>query len=98
MEAPHLTAIEQKYAKRGLVVLGVNAWNEPREHVARYVRDNRLTHRILLNGERVAKELYGARSLPATFLIGKDGTIVRRLIGFHESDLRRLDEWIQELL
>ena len=98
VEAPHLSAMRKKYADRGLVVLAVNAWNEPREAVARYVRDNALTQRILLNGAGVAKDGYGVLGLPASFWINKEGVVVHQLAGFSEHDVKRMEQWTEEIL
>lgn len=78
-------------------MLAVNAWDEPKADVRRYARNNRLAHRILLNGSRIATR-YGAVALPTSFLINKKGIIVHRLDGFGESDVRRMERWIEEML
>jgi len=59
-----------------LVVLGINAWNEPKDDVARFVREHQLKHRILLDGKPVAKELYGVKGIPTVLFIDKEGVVV----------------------
>ena len=98
MEAPHLSALQKKYAERGLIVLAVNAWNEPPADVARYVRDNRLPYPVLLNGADVAAARYGVTSLPTNFWINKAGVTAHQLSGFSERDVKTMEKWIEELL
>ncbi|MCK4660816.1 MAG: TlpA family protein disulfide reductase [Phycisphaerae bacterium] len=98
VEAPHLSALQKKYGGRGLIVLAINAWNEPRAEVARYVRSNQLKHRILLDGAEVGSKGYGIRSLPTCFWIDRTGMIVHRLSGFSRHDLKRMEQWTEEIL
>lgn len=58
------------------MILGVNAWNEPREDVARFVKERQLKHRILLDGKPVAKELYGVTGIPTVLFIDREGVVV----------------------
>ena len=98
MEAPHLSALHKKYAGRGLVVLAVNAWNEPKLEVARYLRNNRLSQRVLLGGAEVGMSSYGVTALPENFWIDKAGVIIHRLSGFSEHDVKTMEKWIEEML
>lgn len=58
------------------MVLGVNSWNEPKDDVARFVKEHQLKHRILLDGKPVAKELYGVKGIPTVLFINREGVIV----------------------
>ena len=55
-------------------MLAVNAWDEPKEKVARFAKDNKLKQRILLDGKSVALE-YGDAGIPTTFWIDREGMI-----------------------
>ena len=76
VEAPHLKYIHEEYGPRGLTILAVNAWNEPRELVANYVNEGKLPYTVLLNGRQVFLEKYAGRTLPRNFLLNADGGIV----------------------
>lgn len=98
MEVPHLTALHKQYADRGLVVLAVNAWDETRPVLSRYLRNNQLPYRILLNGSEVAGKRYRVRSLPTNLLIDKQGRVVRRFGQFGKHDMPKLRSLIEGLL
>ncbi len=72
----------ERYAEDGLLVLAVNAWDEPKKKVAKFVADKKLKHRVLLSGGKVSRE-YGVRGIPTTFWINRQGVIVDAELGFH---------------
>jgi len=80
-EAPHLSKLSDEYKLRNLVVLGVNAWDEPKEEVSRFAKENQLKHKILLDGSGV-KAQYGVESIPTVFWIDREGFIRDIELGF----------------
>lgn len=68
-EAPHLSRLQEKYKDQGLTVLGVNADNNSKENLNRFIQEKKLTHAILLNGSGVAMQTYSARAYPTTYWI-----------------------------
>ena len=85
-----------KYRDQGLVVLAVNAWNEPQAVLKRFVKENKLKHHILLNGDVVATEAYGLRSVPHTFWIDREGKVFHVECGFDSP--RKMEERTERLL
>jgi hypothetical protein len=70
-----------------LVILGVNAWDEEREVIEEFVRDQNIKHKILLNGEDVRHQ-YGVFAVPTNLWINPQGMVVDAAIGFdNEEDL-----------
>ena len=90
--------MHNKYGPKGLTILAVNAWNEPKVDLARFATDNKLSHRILLEGKDVGREKYGIRGVPANFWINREGKIVRQLEGFEEGEVKKMEKWIEEIL
>jgi len=80
-EAPHLSRLSEKYAGSGLIILGINAWNEPQPDVARYVKEQRLKHRVLLDGNETFLS-YGFTHIPTVLFIRPDGTVADVHHGF----------------
>jgi hypothetical protein len=78
-----------------LVVLGINAWNEPEGAVADFVGENKLKHRILLDGAEVA-ERYGLEGLPAIVWVDREGMIVDAALGLTRS--KRIHDKTEALL
>lgn len=79
--APHISRLVDRHSSDGLVVLAVNAWDEPRDQIERFVTENRLRQKILLDGGEVLQR-YGAPDLPAVFWINRDGIIVGGKVGY----------------
>ena len=66
-------------------MLGVNAWDEPKEEVSRFAKEHQLQQKILLDGSSV-KALYGVTSIPAVFWIDREGIIRDLEVGFGGPD------------
>ena len=86
----------QKYAKDGLIVLAVNHWDEDKETLTKFVADNKLQQRILLNGNSVGKELYEVAGIPTSFWINRAGVIVDSHVDFDGPEV--LDQKTRKLI
>lgn len=64
------------FGKDGLVVLGVNVWDEEKSDIAAFVKEKKLKHRILLNGRSMAKTTYRIGGLPIVLFIDRKGVVV----------------------
>ncbi len=80
-EAPHLSQLAQDHRQDGLAVLAVNAWNDDKQDIHRFVKRGKLKQRMLLDGASVA-EMYKVTSVPTTLWIDRKGIIVDTEIGF----------------
>lgn len=80
------------------MVLAVNGRDEPAAKVRKFVREKNLTHRVLLTGQSVAKETYGNRNIPETFLIDRSGKVVWGHLGFEKTDAALLAREIEKAL
>ena len=74
IEMPFLQEIHEKWAGKGLVVLGVNLQENPTS-VKKFVENAGLTFPILLSPGNAVPLAYNIRGIPATFLIDADGVI-----------------------
>jgi peroxiredoxin len=94
-EMPDLQAIHTRYAKDGLVVIGVDL-EDPTQEVVDFVREVRASFPILLDPKNKVGRLYGVNSYPRTFFIRPDGTINRVLMG--STDTSTLVSYVDEIL
>lgn len=78
--------------------MSVNAYDEDRVDVERFIDEGGFTFPVLLNGSAVAKDLFHAPSFPANYLINAGGLVVHRSFGFDEIAAARTEELIEELL
>jgi len=97
-EAPHLTAIFNKYRDQGLIVVAVNGYDESKDVVDRFARSKGLAHQIALKGSKVAEGKYTVQSYPVTFLVDRTGAIADYHLGFDPGDEKRLEQGVAHLL
>ena len=89
MEMPELIKMSNEYKARGLVVLGLattyNERNDP-QHVKDYVKTQNVPYKIIWDDGTLAGPLVesvrGRASIPQSFVITRDGKIVKHFTGF----------------
>ena len=91
-EARTLAAAAKAYADRGVTFIGINVWDSDAEARAFLERYDLRYLNAPDSGGSITIE-YGVTGLPETFLITKEGTLVRKWIGpFTEIQLERFIE------
>ncbi len=80
---PELVALYEKYASRGLVVIGVALDREGAQVVEPFVKKNGVNYLVALGDMDTAGAFGGISSIPATFIIDREGRLVRKLTGYH---------------
>ena len=89
-EMPDLVKLNEEYKSRGLVVLGLattyNERDDP-EHVKQFIKAQNVKYRILWDDGTLAGPLVqsvnGRNSIPQSFVISRDGRIVKHFTGFN---------------
>lgn len=85
---PIVEKVGKEAAKKDVKVFAVNV-REPAPLVRSYVKAQKVEVPVLLDSDGAIGAAYGARSIPLTVIVGRDGRIVRTLLGLHpEEDLR----------
>ena len=75
-ETPFLQSLFEGYRGRGLEVVGISVDDAGFEDVVReFTGEHGVTYTILYDPEMRSMDAFHAVGLPATFLIGRDGTI-----------------------
>lgn len=74
---PQVQRLANAYASEGLVVVGVNAGEQPAVASA-HARDLGISYPIALDPELALSDRLGAGSLPMLLVVDRDGTIVHR--------------------
>jgi peroxiredoxin len=89
-EMPDLVKLNQEYKSRGLVVLGLattyNERDDP-EHVKQFIKAQNVNYKILWDDGALAGPLVqsvnGRSVIPQSFVISRDGKIVKHFSGFN---------------
>jgi len=85
IEMPALERLHQELAERGLRVVGVDIGEETAD-VERFVEETGITFEIVIDHDLSTGRVYAARSLPMTYILDPEGTIVARAIGVRDWD------------
>ena len=89
-EMPEMEQLYRRLAGQGLVVVAVSQDEAPGPDatgggtlgdVAGFVHENHLTFPVLLDPARRLQQLYDIVGLPTTFLIDRQGRVVRKVLG-----------------
>jgi len=80
-EMPQIEHLWRKYRDDGLTVLGVNVDRGNIAGVRTFVHERNLSFPSVLDPDGLVRRRYEVRGLPTTYLIGRDGRILGRIIG-----------------
>lgn len=96
-EMPKLVATHGQYHARGYDTLAVAMSYDPPSYVVNFAQSRKLPFLVALdNTGRIASDWGDVRLTPTTYLVDKQGTIVKRYIG--EPDFNELHRLIESLL
>jgi peroxiredoxin len=96
-EMPMLTETWRKFSPRGYEMVAVAMSYDHPNLVADYAQKNRLPFKVALDFDgAIAKQWGGVKATPTTFLVGRDGRIVKRYVG--EPDAAELQGLIERTL
>ena len=73
----NLIRIYEKYAGQGLVVVGVDVWDQIDKHAA-MVDQLGIKYPQVIDTANIASEIYGFNGIPEIMLVGEDGIILDR--------------------
>ena len=95
VEIPWLIEMQQKYADKGFTVLGVSMDDEGKKDVAPFLAKERfnvngqklpMNYPIVIGNDDIADKFGGLLGYPTSFLISRDGKIVKKVQGLVSYD------------
>jgi thiol-disulfide isomerase/thioredoxin len=86
---PWLNAMQSKYADDGLVIIGVNV-DRVRADADAFLERFPATFNVIFDSEADLAKRFGVQAMPSSFVIGRDGAIRDRHLGFKT---RKQDEY-----
>ena len=97
VEMPALQALHERLATAtDFAMIAVNL-QEDAGQVQRFVAEMELSFQILLDSSGEIAATYGARTLPMSYLIDKDGSILARIIGIRSWDEPEFEQLFRTL-
>ena len=93
-EMPEMVQTYNKYRERGLELVAVAMSYDPPNYVLNYAKTRELPFKVALDADGHAALSFGDVKLtPTTFVINKDGQIIKRYVGIPEfAELHQLIE------
>lgn len=96
-EMPQMVKTYERFKGRNFEFIAVDMSYDPLLYVTDYAATRHLPFEVAKDvGGRLAREFYDVRLTPTTFLVDKQGNIVKRILG--EPDFSELDRLIQHEL
>lgn len=80
-EMPSMEKLYEVMSGEDFVMLAVNAEDNGRTVVPQFLKKTPYNFPILYDDKGVVQRLYGVFKFPETFIVGKDGTILEKIIG-----------------
>ena len=97
IEMPSMQRIYNELKDEGFEIVAVDL-REDKKVVKKFVKEFELTFPVLLDKTGKVGGIYGARSIPTTYIIDRDGFIVGRTIGAREWDTEEFKTVFREIL
>lgn len=94
---PWLNAMQQKYKTRGLVVIGVNV-DENTKDALHFLQDTPAHFRIVYDPKGILAQQYNLLGMPSSFIIGRNGNVDLRHMGFRDDMRKSLENDIRTAL
>jgi thiol-disulfide isomerase/thioredoxin len=96
-EVPALNRLQEKYAARGVKVVGVTMASGDAKEVKPFVSRLKMKYTILMGDDDQAYDI-NLVGFPTTYLVSRDLKVVRKFIGTSPNKADQLDADIQKLL
>jgi peroxiredoxin len=96
MEVPHFKELTAKYGDRGFVVVGIALDETGAEVVRPFVQKHEIRYPIVIGDQYTAGRYGGVGALPTTFLLDRQGRVVKKYVGYR--DLEVFEDDIRPLL
>lgn len=95
-EIPSLKSLHRAYQSEGVEVVGINLDEGSSARVKSFVAKIGIPYPILIGNDEVTRAFGGIRGIPTTFLIDRQGRVVKKFMGGRSK--RTFEEAIQQLL
>jgi thiol-disulfide isomerase/thioredoxin len=96
-EIPHFNRLQEKYAAKGLKVIGVTVASGDAKEVQPFVTRYKMRYDVLMGADEQAGE-FGIMGFPTTFVVTKDWKIYKKYIGGGVKKAEQIDADVQKLL
>lgn len=86
LEVPHLIEIDKEYHSQGVRVIGISLDAPSPNAIKSAVASFGITYPVLAGGAEKIFDRTGIDGIPATLIIGADGKVNQRFVGYHTKE------------
>ena len=97
LEMPSMEGLHRRLGDEGLVILAINVREEANE-VKAFFREHQISFTALLDRDGDTFARYEAWSLPTTFLVGKNGRLLGKAVGYRDWESDQAIQIFRKLL
>ena len=95
---PILQSIHEKYKDRGVVVVGIDPYDDPaKDEMATFLSKRGITYTALFSDHELSKD-YHVHAFPTLFLLDRQGRIIMTHLGFSKEMGAELEELLLKML
>ncbi|HBI15381.1 MAG TPA: TlpA family protein disulfide reductase [Desulfobulbaceae bacterium] len=81
-EIPTLIQLQNDYAAKGFSVIGLSMDEKGASVVAKLIEKESINYPVLMADQKTARDFGGIVGIPTTFLVDREGMVVRRYPGY----------------
>lgn len=85
-EIPDFIALQKQYKSQGLEIVGVSVDQQGAPVVNNFAKEHGINYTSLLADDKVVSAYGGIRGIPTTFVIDREGNIVKKYVGQQSKD------------
>jgi thiol-disulfide isomerase/thioredoxin len=100
LELPHVQTVFEKYQDKGLVVLAVFSEKEADkvQWAKDWFKESNLTFGLVHDEFGIVKKRYEIGEYPTSYILNRQGIVVKKLMGYDEAIAQELDQLIDTLM
>lgn len=98
VEMPSMERLHREFGPRGLKVVAVSIDEGGADVVREFAREHDLTFELLHDPSRSIERIYQTTGVPESFVVNRNGTIVKKVIGAAEWDAAVNSDLVRRLL
>lgn len=94
---PSVQKVSKAYEKKGVVVIGVNAWEQDPRLAVAYMKQQKYDYHLVLGGDAVAAN-YHVEGIPTLVIINDKGTVAEVHVGYDPNLQKKLSVSLDRLI
>jgi thiol-disulfide isomerase/thioredoxin len=100
LETPHLVTMHKQYEAKGLQIIGVNVGgDDDRAEVPAFAQEFGIEFPLVFPDAQLVDDYLGVnQNIPQTFVLDRQGNVVKRYVGFSEGRVPELERVVQTAL